>query len=265
MIERLRAHRGVILELFVLSNLAFLTLDIWVAHSVNAFAHWAEWIPFWFSLLAAAGLGAALLARPDHPRGARRARLALGWASVAVGVLGFLLHLESQFFQLQSLKSLVYTAPFAAPLAYTGLGLLLILNQLETPGSRTWSGWVVALALGGFVGNFALALCDHAQNGFFSASEWIPVVSSALAIGFLSVALREHSSGYFKLTLLVLAAQVVVGLLGFGLHARAIAHGPADDLLANVIHGAPVFAPLLFPNLAILAAFGVWSQQHPVG
>ncbi len=39
-------------------------------------------------------------------------------------------HLRGDFFQEQTLKNLVYTAPFAAPLAYTGLGLLLILDRM---------------------------------------------------------------------------------------------------------------------------------------
>ena len=53
-------------------------------------------------------------------------------------------------------------------------------------------------ALGSFLGVFVLVLCDHAQNGFFYASEWWAVASSALAGGFLAVALvarREASTG----------------------------------------------------------------------
>ena len=41
-------YKALIVELFVLSNFGFLVLDIWLAHSVNRFRHWGEWIPFWF-------------------------------------------------------------------------------------------------------------------------------------------------------------------------------------------------------------------------
>ena len=44
--------RRLILDLFVLANIAFLAVDIYIAHSVNRFAHWAEWIPLGFSILA---------------------------------------------------------------------------------------------------------------------------------------------------------------------------------------------------------------------
>lgn len=39
-----------LLDIFIIANLAFLALDVFVAHSVNAFDHSAEWIPFYFSL-----------------------------------------------------------------------------------------------------------------------------------------------------------------------------------------------------------------------
>jgi len=41
-----------------------------------------------------------------------------------------------------------------------------------------WPLWAIFLALGGFVGNFTFSVTDHAQNGFYHSSEWIPVCSS---------------------------------------------------------------------------------------
>ena len=58
-----------IVELFALSNLAFLALDIYVAHSMNAFRHAAEWIPFVFSLVASVALVVGLLLpATGHPQ-----------------------------------------------------------------------------------------------------------------------------------------------------------------------------------------------------
>ena len=51
--------------------------------------------------------------------------------------------------------------------------------------------------------------------------------------------------------------QILVGVLGFVLHATADLHGPANSIRDNFIYGAPVFAPLLFANLAILALIGL--------
>ena len=104
-----------------------------------------------------------------------------------IGLAGVILHLDSQFFFERTIRSLTYAAPFAAPLAYTGLGLLLIANRLVDPQSPEWAQWVLLLALGGFAGNFVFSLTDHALNGFFNPLEWLPVVSSAFAVGFLAV------------------------------------------------------------------------------
>src|SRR5579859_635804 len=178
------------LEAFVLVNLALLGPDIYLAHSTNSFAHRAEYIPLRFSVAAPVLLLAANLSLLiwSQERIWRWTGYVLGWTAIGIGVVGLIFHLESHFFREQTLESLVYTAPFAAPLAYSGIGLLLIMNRMVADALE-WAYWVLLLALGGFVGNFIFSLADHAQNGFFHATEWIPVASSALAIGFLLVPL----------------------------------------------------------------------------
>lgn len=252
-------HRRAVLEWFVLVNLAFLALDIYIAHSVNAFHHLAEWIPFYFSLLAPFAL---LLARFGSSSVDRVAGFVVGWLAVAVGVAGLVFHLESSFFEQQTLRSLTYSAPFVAPLAYAGLGFLLLLNRMVPSSNTEWPKWVVLLALGGFVGNFVLAVADHAQNGFFSKAEWIPVISAAMATGFLGVALGRVSERYLSVCLVLMLAQMIVGAIGFALHGLAILKGPADDLFANVVFVSPLMAPLLFINVAALAVFGLWDLRE---
>jgi hypothetical protein len=184
----------------------------------------------------------------------------VGWTAIAIGVAGFVLHLESQFFELFTLKSLVYTAPFAAPLAYTGLGLLLLLNRMVDSRSLDWARWVVLLALGGFFGNFVLALADHAQNGFFRSSEWIAVAASAFAVSSLLAVMVIPSNRPLILgTGVVMIAQIGVGLLGAGLHAHASLSVPGPELWDKLVYGAPLFAPLLFANMAVLALLALWA------
>src|SRR5262249_20637068 len=154
------------------------------------------------------------------------------------------------FFDERTIRSLTYAAPFAAPLAYAGLGLLLIANRMVDVRSREWPMWILLLALGGFAGNFVFSLTDHAQNAFFNPIEWVPVISSALAIGFLAVPfLVEVSRSYLGLCAGVLALQAVVGVLGFGFHLASVARQPAAGWFERILSGAPPMAPLLFPNL----------------
>ena len=252
-------RKSVLLEWFILANFAFLVVDVFLAHSINSFRHRAEWIPFVFSAAATALLAPALTRKNWAIRGsyAHRVGLVVGLSSVALGIAGVVYHLQSQFFSQWTIRSLVYTAPFAAPLAYSGLGFLLLLNRMVPHDTEEWGRWVVFLATGGFLGVFVLALCDHAQNGFFYASEWWPVIASALAVGFLTVAQLQRRMEFLKACFGVLALQVAVGLFGFFFHVEADINGLSSSLFENFVHGAPAFAPLLFADLALLAAIGL--------
>lgn len=253
-----------LLEIFVFSNFAFLSVDIYAAHSVNRFRHAAEWIPFWFSIAAAVVLlpGVMLALRTDADRAGGRPGYAVGAAAVLVGIAGVFWHLDSHFFSDQTIRNLVYAAPFAAPLAYSGLGFLLLANRMVERNSTAWGEWVLFFALGGFVGNFVLSLLDHAQNGFFEATEWIPVAASALAVGTLAVAFGTQRGGrYAWFVWVVLASQVVVGLVGFLFHLTANLGGPGG-LRENFLYGAPIFSPLLFTNLALLAGIGMMALRR---
>jgi hypothetical protein len=52
----------------------------------------------------------------------------------------------------------------------------------------------------------------------------------------------------------------VVGLLGFALHARGNLSHQAGSPWDRFVYGAPIFAPLLFADLALLAVLGCWAQ-----
>ena len=248
-------------ETFALLNLAFLALDIYIAHSVNDFRRHEEYIPFYFSLGSPPCLLIALLARERWRKPWLWTALGgtVGWISIAVGIAGVLFHLQSHFFYERTLRSLTYAAPFAAPLAYTGLGLLLLMNRMVDERSPEWALWVLFLTLGGFAGNFILSLTDHAVNGFYRPAEWIPVISSAFAVGFLFVPFVIRATyRYLAVCALVLLVQAAVGIGGFLLHAAANLHGPSTHLFRNLTNGAPPLAPLLFPNLVALGLIGLW-------
>ncbi len=252
---------AVAVELFAASNLGFLVLDVWLAHSANAFHHWSEWIPVAFAAAAALALAVNLLvSRPFWKGPGRVVGYVVGAGCILVGIGGLVLHLESAFFQTFTLRGLVYSAPFVAPLAFTGLGFLVLLGRMVPRGSVEWGQWVALLALGGFVGNFGLSLADHAQNGFFHALEWLSVAASALAVGFfLVLVLRPDDATLRVPTLVVLALQAATGLLGFVLHLRHLLDPTLATLAERVIYGPPIFAPLLFVDLAGLGALAVWG------
>ncbi len=254
------------IELFVLLNFGGLTLDIFLAHSENAFRRQSEYVPLAFSPIAALLLAAMLPLRSRLPVVWRDVGHLIGWLAIGIGLVGVIFHLDSGFFEQRTIRSLTYAAPFAAPLAFTGLGLLLLANRLIRPDTVEWAEWVLFLALGGFVGNFVFSLTDHAQNGFFSPFEWVPVVSSGCAVGFLVTPfLLRITRKFLVWSAVVLIVQALVGVLGFALHLRADLHQPGATWFERVISGAPPMAPLLFPNLVLLAliALSTWTEHLP--
>ncbi len=249
-------------ELFVTVNLAILAGDIVIAHSVNHFGKPAEYIPLYVSLVSPLVLVVLIALRwlGGFQSPWRDMGYLVGWLSILVGLGGVLYHLESRFFLDKTLKSLTYAAPFAAPLAYTGLGFLLLVNRMLAARSAEWARWVIFLALGGFFGDFVLSLTDHASNGFFMRTEWIPVISSAFATGFLIVPLiMRVTRRFLDLCLVVMIVQALVGVLGFWFHMKANMMEPGHSLWEKLVNGAPPMAPLLFPNLVGLALIGLWA------
>jgi len=251
-----------LLELFVTVNLAFLALDIYIAHSVNQFRHVAEYIPFYYSIAAPLALASVITLRwvwHFHTPW-RDVGYLVGWLAVLIGLGGVLFHLESRFFVDRTLKSLTYAAPFAAPLAYSGLGFLLLVNRMVDSRSAEWARWIIFMALGGFFGNFVLTLTDHATNAFFLKTEWVPVISSAFATGFLVVPLMlAVTRRFLDACVVVMLVQAFVGIIGFWLHLEANLIGPGQNLFDRLVNGAPPIAPLLFPNLVGLAFIGLWA------
>jgi len=249
------------IEVFVVLNYAALVLDIFIAHSANQFRRSEEYIPLHFSIIAPVVLLIGLLGRERKGWDAawRDLGYLVGWVSVFIGMAGVVYHLDSQFFYEKTLRSLTYAAPFAAPLAYTGIGLLLILNRMVDVDSSEWAHWLLLLTAGGYFGNFVLSLTDHAADGFFRAIEWLPVISGAFAASFLVIPLfMRVDRSFLRLCAGVVLFQGAVGILGFFLHAQENMHTGSLLSFHNIINGAPPMAPLLFPNLVPLGLIALW-------
>jgi len=256
------AEPWLLVEAFAIVNLGFLTCDIYLAHSVNEFRRAAEYVPLYFSAIAPVVLVVALALRGRSKPAWTDIGYLVGGISIVIGLTGVIFHLDSAFFYERTIKSLTYSAPFAAPLAYTGLGFLLVMNRMVDQESEEWAKWVLLFTLGGFMGNFVFSLSDHAVNGFFHPTEWIAVWASAVAVGFLITPLLMRVTRKFvMLCAAVLLLEAGVGILGFTLHASANLHGPSTQVWKNFVFGAPPFAPLLFPNLMLLGLIGLWRLR----
>jgi hypothetical protein len=92
--------------------------------------------------------------------------------------------------------------------------------------------------------------------------EWVSVAASAFGVSFLLLAiLRPYDDAMLKGAIGVMIGQMGIGVVGAWLHIAGNLHAPGDSLLDRMIFGAPVFAPLLFANLAILGIIGLWEMR----
>ncbi|HSE24812.1 MAG TPA: hypothetical protein VLB68_24335 [Pyrinomonadaceae bacterium] len=82
-----------LVEVFVLINLAFLTLDIYLAHSTNDFHRRSEYIPRYYSAVAPLLLLIGLIARErfDYSAVWRDLGYLVGWLGVLIGLTGVIL------------------------------------------------------------------------------------------------------------------------------------------------------------------------------
>lgn len=156
--ETLRGREGwtdrpFLLELFVVVNLAFLILDVYLAHSFNDFAHWAEWIPVYFAGIGTIALAVAVV--QEGPRRAawmRRAGYIVGWGSIAVGLAGLVWHLEGWFFESVTLGAHeealgeIWHLPSNDPI--TGRRFIEMVGEEvgQEPSMRAYGYWSLTLA-----------------------------------------------------------------------------------------------------------------------
>ena len=74
------------------------------------------------------------------------------------------------------------------------------------------------------------------------------------------IAILRPQPPFLKLCLAVMVVEVFVGVAGLLLHLQSDLARSAESVRDRFIYGAPVFAPLLFANLAILCALGLWHE-----
>ena len=77
----------------------------------------------------------------------------------------------------------------------------------------------------------------------------------------LLVVFRPNDPVLRRATAIVLVVVALIGVLGAGLHLEADLRAPSS-LWSALVHRAPVLAPLLYANLALLAALGLWGQHR---
>jgi hypothetical protein len=88
---------------------------------------------------------------------------------------------------------------------------------------------------------------SHYKSNFRYKAQWTPVVIAPLLMAAGACAVRDKRIAHTWLPALS-AVAVLDGAIGVGYHARGIMRRPGglQTPIYNIIHGPPIFAPLLF-------------------
>lgn len=267
---RLRVGRDQLLLIFAAFNLAFLVVDVGIAHSINSFRPVYEWIPV---LAAWPGVATCLaLAVPQRP--SDRLRLlhqAAMLLNIIVGVLGTVFHLRAVIPPAGgwAWAWIAFGAPVLAPLSFAGAALVgLVASWHETPGhpgllnitshlrvraplSRTQH--LLCFVALGFAGAALMSFQDHGQYGY-TFWEWIPIATGLFAtlvvFGRAWNPRPHHPDELTYLWTMILA--IVVGVAGIAFHLSKDLADSGAVSFERMRALAPIFAPALFSDLGIL-------------
>ncbi len=280
---RVRVDRDQLLLLFVAFNLAFLVIDVGVAHSVNAFRPIYEWIPI-FAPWPGVVTSLWLAFRRQAGGLSRVAHFGAMVLNIVVGVMGTAFHLAAVLPAGRgwSWAWVCFGAPVLAPLSFAGVGLVGLwaamreepaesgvlslpgVFRIRAPLSKTRHLlWFVGL---GFAGAAATSFVDHGQYGYVWA-EWIPVAAGLFAtlVVMGRAVVRRPSDGDTVAYLWTMVLSIVVGAAGIAFHLSKDLADTGAMSLERMRALAPVFAPGLFADLGILGLLVMMSDEAAGG
>jgi hypothetical protein len=273
---RLPVTRDQLVLVMMALNLFFLSVDIYLAHSISGTIVPNEWIPIIFGFVGAALLLlAGWIALRNRPLATIIATVTL-LVSIGVGLLGAYFHWIRGILptgpagQRVTLDLLVWAPPIFGPLMFSFVGIFgLSAAWIEDPPDSgilvLLGGWRIQLpysktrAYFFIIGMAALAtvassVLDHARLNFANPWLWVPTLIGvfgsvvAVVLGALDRPTRADLITYIFAMLLLIA----VGVVGAILHVQGNLTSQGEVVIERFIRGAPFLAPLLFANVGTL-------------
>lgn len=264
--------------------------EAFVQHRRGAFADPLMWTPV--VLMPPTAAGALVVVASD--RGTRVLLPMLSVASIADGMIGFLLHLRGirgmpGGFRLGQ-YNVVMGPPVFAPLLMSSVGVLGLLATALRPAisDDRQAGMMVTsfnvgrplarlasdIADGRFQRGMAMtaaslavlaggeAYFEHFRGSFNNRLMWTPVwlTPPMVAAGIAAAASEEAARVALPVASLVMLGD---GLAGFLLHLRGIRDMPGgfSNLDFNMTYGPPLFAPLLFSSVGLLGLIATLMRR----
>lgn len=273
---RIPLNRDQVMLLLAAFNELILGVDTYLAHSITGTLKPGEWIPVIFGLAAGISLFlAGWIARYKRSLANSIASLVF-LASMLIGVLGSYFHLHRGLLpdapagqQITALL-LIYGPPLLGPITFALIGILGLSAAwqedpvdsgfmhlfgkatIKMPLSKTRAYFFMAALF--MLATVLSSVLDHARTNFANPWLWLPTLAGSLAV-LITTAMGAYDRLERKdliTYMVVMALMGVVGLLGAFFHIEYNLTGQGAILGERFIHGAPILAPLLFANMALL-------------
>ncbi len=285
---RIPFDRDQVMLLMVAINQLFLGLDIFLAHSNDGIIKPYEWIPVAFGPIAGISLLIAGVVSLRHRTLANLLASLIFFFSILVGLLGTYFHLHRSLLPFapagEQLTTglLVWGPPLLCPITYILIGMIGLSaawseTQLDSGKISLFGGRVIQMPTNKtqiyfiLVGIFMLvtvlsSVLDHARVRFENPWLWLPTIVGVFAsvvtvsMGFFPK-LRRPDVYIFLCAMLLMG---IVGMIGLWLHIERNLAGQGALLLERFLRGAPVMAPLLFANMALLGGVILLDPNPPV-
>jgi hypothetical protein len=271
---RLPLTRDQLMLLMTAINEIFLSIDVYLAHSMSGTIKPNEWIPIIFGAVAGVLLLlAGLIALRYRPLATVIANLVF-LCSIIVGLLGFYFHLQRAGLltgAVAPVNALVWAPPFLGPLFFgisaawvedpPDSGQLVLLGQrrIRLPYSKT-SAYCFIVSIG-ILSTVISSSLDHARVQFINPWVWLPTVVGifgtiiALVLGLIRKPTRADLTVYVAAMVLLM----IVGLLGGLLHIGANLLPGGTVVIERFIRGSPVLAPFVYANWGLIGLIALLS------
>ncbi len=276
-LDRLPVSRDQFMLLMAAINELFLSVDIYLAHSISGVIHTYEWIPIVFGISAGVILLlAGLIALRNRPLATILANLTF-LGSIIVGGMGVYFHLQRTTLLTgagenigQATNALVWAPPFLGPLFFALVGVLGIsaawieappesgrlrllgARTIQMPYSKTRAYFlIVALFV---LATLISSVLDHSRFNLRSVWVWLPITAGLFALG-ASLALgfiARPNRGDLTVYAISMILLILVGMVGWVLHFNTTLAPRGIIVVERFLRGSPFLAPLLFANVGLM-------------
>lgn len=282
---RIPFHRDQLMLLMAAVNEIILGVDTYLAHSISGTIRAGEWVPIYFGPVAGIFLLAAGVIALRRRLVANLIASGVFLASVAVGVLGSYFHLQRMILtgappgQQLTAQLILYGPPVLGPLTFAlvavlGLsaawqespvdsGRLSLVGRLrlQMPLSKTRAYFLLVAIF--ILVTLLSSVIDHARTNFANPWLWAPTV-----IGVFAVLVATSMGAFARVTrgdlityLAAMGLLTLVGLVGAWLHVSHNLIAEGTIVGERFIRGAPLLAPLLYANMAVLGIIVLFPAE----